>query len=1094
MMKTSVCRLASTPIDLGDLRILGLGLHEQIPEGMIHRPHGLEGYLFAFFPDEITLSLHSVAQRVPPQHLIIWKPDSCQHFGNAMAPWEYSWVHADGPFVQELLESLAIPDCQMLALPKPSCVEDFLWGLHQECTQYLSPHPIIVHNLLQNWLVEAQRLATTDASRQLPAWAVVTKQYMESHFDEPITLEQMAEQVHFSVGYFCRLFNNVFGMAPLKYLTDIRIRMAKYLLLDDNLSISDIAGRTGYANFSHFTALFRRYYGVSPREMRKGMSGEAGRRRRTEERQSRELERWLHEGWQVALDLDFTRATSLDPRVRGFLWHEEGDVPEMTAEHVKITDGVLRLCPTGLWSGIVWEGELNEETKVEVVAVNATHDGLNLAIAISGNLQYGYRLRLVGYEDVVLETTINGYWEILHRCHCTLDPHACEYHITFWRAANVFYAELEGRRILEYDEPFAPQGDMHHCFAIARMYTNGSAELRALRVCTRITPRYVDILEPGRVLLRAGHRQEAATWFQRVVQEHPDAVLQQEAAYLMALAVPDTDREAKERAFRQVIEDPTSPFHQRLLRQWVLTRCGWGDLTGAVEMALVCAARYPEDHTPHLLAEKSISHLRGAAPSEVAQTLATLARLPLRHLNLGEIIPASFAPLQGMALKELWCAVTTATDLSPLQGMPLESLTIHHSAITTLAPLAEMPLRHLILMRSRLHDLLPLCGTPLQTLACPITEIADLSPLAGMPLQSLECYGNHIQELAPLRGMPLRELYCSGNCIQELAPLRGMPLIILNCAHNQIAELTPLAGMPLQHLACAGNRITEISPLHGMPLTTLDCQENAIADLSPLAGLPLRSLTCRENPLTSLAPLRGMAIEDLEIDGIPYTADNLRVVQAMPLQHLAGDLSEAAWELLHTHDTLEGMNHHSVAYVRAIYPLLRQAVTAWRDAVPEDRPALEQYATACGTARYLALPIRMTRQEAEAFSRYYGGMLACPATSAHYQALHAYLLPLLYHGRCLVDTAYHLGLVYAPALGTFHWLSGAAYQWQQWFNLLDQRPRKAGTACFLPNQTLEGACWQWYPNPSARLYVVIEWPANGSLATNNRIDCICTDT
>ena len=119
----------------------------------------------------------------------------------------------------------------------------------------------------------------------------------------------------------------------------------------------------------------------------------------------------------------------------------------------------------------------------------------------------------------------------------------------------MFYAEVDGKRILHYQEPFAPQGAAHRHFAVARFHNYGSAELRILRVCTRIAPRYVDILEPGRVLLRAGHRQEAAAWFRRVADEYPGDALQQDASYLAALAVPDEAREAKEQAFRQAARD-----------------------------------------------------------------------------------------------------------------------------------------------------------------------------------------------------------------------------------------------------------------------------------------------------------------------------------------------------------------------------------------------------------------------------------------------------------------------------------------------------------------------------------------------------------
>ena len=62
-----------------------------------------------------------------------------------------------------------------------------------------------------------------------------------------------------------------------------------------------------------------------------------------------------------------------------------------------------------------------------------------------------------------------------------------------------------------------------------------------------------------------------------------------------------------------------------------------------------------------------------------------------------------------------------------------------------------------------------------------------------------------------------------------------------------------------------------------MPLTWFDCRGNAVCDLTPITGMNLRMLYCGNNPLTSLLPLTGMPIEDLEIEGIPLTPDNVQV-------------------------------------------------------------------------------------------------------------------------------------------------------------------------------------------------------------------------
>ena len=216
--------------------MLGMVLRDAMSSGLVHRHHGLDSYLIAFFPTEITLHLHGVERRCPPQSLVIWEPDTRQCYGDAFAPWEYSWLTCDGPFLQTLLEACAIPRNDVIMLPDPSCVDYFLQGVHRECLQYLHADSTIVHNLLQNWLTEIKRqLTPQDTSQLLPAWAVATKHYLEMHAAEPITLAQLADNAHFSVAHFYRKFKQVFGISPLEYQTNIRLQMARFLLLDNNL-------------------------------------------------------------------------------------------------------------------------------------------------------------------------------------------------------------------------------------------------------------------------------------------------------------------------------------------------------------------------------------------------------------------------------------------------------------------------------------------------------------------------------------------------------------------------------------------------------------------------------------------------------------------------------------------------------------------------------------------------------------------------------------------------------------------------------------------------------------------------------------------
>ena len=691
-MKTLTYRFAAAPIDMGDLLVLGLAIHEVMPERIVHRPHGLDGYLIALFHSEILIRIHGVEQRYPPGSLVIWEPGECQRYGQTSAPWEYSWVHCDGAFLHEELRRALLPRNAVLTLADPYCLERFLQDVHRELTAYHTPNPILLHNAFVNVLVEIQRQCTLDdLPAQLPAWATEIKLYLERHYAEPHPTAQLAARAHFSVSHFCRQFHQIFGMTVVEYLTEIRMRMAKFLLLDEHLGIAEISRRLGYDSYSHFCALFKRSFGVSPRALRNGMCGEAGRRQHAEARRARELAHWLREGWQLVLEQDFSRDSALDPRLRCY-WHGE-TAPLHAAPHFAgIAQGCLRLQSNPHWTSLRGDDELTEELKVELVAANHRPDGLNLAIAILGDILDGYRLRVLGYDRIALETISNGYWQVLSNVPFTLDSGAADYHLTFWRSDNVFYAEIDGQRVLDYHEPFAPQGPRHRHFAIARFFQFGSADLKHLRVFRRIAPRYVDILEHGRQLLRLGHAQEAYAWFERIAEEQAATPLYHEARYLAALAVPDTQREAKERALRQATADEATPFRLRLLRQWAFALLGWGDVAGAVDVALESARTDPRDDTPRLLVEQIIAALPRIPPAHYAQALRALARLPVSLLRFSAHALTSLLPLQEMPLQRLMCQGMGLTDLSPLRGMALLELDCSANAIDDLSPLAGMPL------------------------------------------------------------------------------------------------------------------------------------------------------------------------------------------------------------------------------------------------------------------------------------------------------------------------------------------------------------------------------------------------------------------
>lgn len=93
--------------------------------------------------------------------------------------------------------------------------------------------------------------------------------YMNDHYHEYISVDQLCKEVNLSKFYFSRLFKVVTGRSPIDYLNFYRINKAILLLADKDLLISDVAIRVGFDNFSYFTKMFKDYTGLTPSKYRK---------------------------------------------------------------------------------------------------------------------------------------------------------------------------------------------------------------------------------------------------------------------------------------------------------------------------------------------------------------------------------------------------------------------------------------------------------------------------------------------------------------------------------------------------------------------------------------------------------------------------------------------------------------------------------------------------------------------------------------------------------------------------------------------------------------------------------------------------------
>lgn len=94
--------------------------------------------------------------------------------------------------------------------------------------------------------------------------------YFEDHYNEKISLDQIAENMYLSPFYISRIFKSETGDTPIRHLINIRLEKARELLEGGYVeSIQEVAAMVGYDDAYHFSKLFKKHYGITPSQAKK---------------------------------------------------------------------------------------------------------------------------------------------------------------------------------------------------------------------------------------------------------------------------------------------------------------------------------------------------------------------------------------------------------------------------------------------------------------------------------------------------------------------------------------------------------------------------------------------------------------------------------------------------------------------------------------------------------------------------------------------------------------------------------------------------------------------------------------------------------
>jgi len=126
-------------------------------------------------------------------------------------------------------------------------------------------HEILVYSL--DGLVEEKKIGYTckfledEHSREA---VYKSREILIEHIGDPLTIRELSRKVAINECYLKKGFKEIFGTTIFDFYQQQRMEHAKYLLHEENLSVTDVSGQLGYSSISHFSAAFKKHTGLKP--------------------------------------------------------------------------------------------------------------------------------------------------------------------------------------------------------------------------------------------------------------------------------------------------------------------------------------------------------------------------------------------------------------------------------------------------------------------------------------------------------------------------------------------------------------------------------------------------------------------------------------------------------------------------------------------------------------------------------------------------------------------------------------------------------------------------------------------------------------
>lgn len=206
--------------------------------------------------------------------------DSTFYLADGEEPWVYCWLSFGGPLAKEIIERSLFKEDQyiMVSAGISAYIDIILDCLHYSQDGLADELELtaLTYRFLSVLLKDGGKIGLGNQKVSSPL-AIEAVKYIEEHYPENLTVEEIARQLSVNRSHLSRVFKNQLGTSIKEYLIGVRINRAAFLLSLTDDSVESIAYQVGFNSLVVFSRMFKKTTGETATNYRKRMKNEASK-------------------------------------------------------------------------------------------------------------------------------------------------------------------------------------------------------------------------------------------------------------------------------------------------------------------------------------------------------------------------------------------------------------------------------------------------------------------------------------------------------------------------------------------------------------------------------------------------------------------------------------------------------------------------------------------------------------------------------------------------------------------------------------------------------------------------------------------------